>query len=170
MGDFVPGTRWVLAHPAAKLSHARPATRNIPRAMPALVPYLSKISTVIALFAMTAFDAVAQDAPNADARADMERRVEEQNNGGRDPPPGLTPNMGIVPGENVPLTAPPQDQAPPQTRGPAQMIRVGPRSKTAADPRAAKRSTAIRANRVMTSHAVMMWNVIASGTTIVLLP
>ena len=100
----------------------------------------------------------------------MERRVEEQNNGGRDPPPGLTPNMGIVPGENVPLTAPPQDQAPPQTRGPAQMIRVGPRSKTAADPRAATRSTATRENRVMTSHAVMMWNVIASGTTIVLLP
>lgn len=78
--------------------------------------------------------------------------------------------MGIVPGENVPLTAPPQDQAPPQTRGPAQMIRVGPRSKTAADPRAATRSTAIRANRVMTSHAVMMWNVIVSGTAIVLLP
>ena len=63
MGDFVPGTRWVLAYPAAKLSHARPATRNIPRAMPALVPHLSKISTVIALLAMTVFDAVAQDDP-----------------------------------------------------------------------------------------------------------
>ena len=31
--------------------------------MPALVPHLSKISTVIALLAMTAFDAVAQDDP-----------------------------------------------------------------------------------------------------------
>lgn len=92
--------------------------------MTAPLTRLTAIGSVLAALALSSVSAWAQDDPNVDGRAEMERRVQEQSSGGA--PTQLTPNMGIMPGENVPLTPPPlaqpsaqaPPQPPPQMRGP----------------------------------------------------
>jgi hypothetical protein len=102
--------------PSTVAEHKQPAP-----AMTSLLNHFNKIGVVIALVVMTTFDATAQDDPNADARADMERGAQEQDKG-VGAPTQLTPNMNIVPGGQVapPETpvAPPQAQPQPQMRGP----------------------------------------------------
>ncbi len=62
----------------------------------------SVIFAVLSVFSLAPLSAWSQDIPEAEMRAAMEQRIQEQNNAAPppEPPRGLAPNMGVVPGNN----------------------------------------------------------------------
>jgi hypothetical protein len=86
---------------------------------------MSPVITQLIIFVVTwaPLAALAQDDPNADARAQLEQRQQEQSATPVEQPQNLTPNMGIVPGGDFsppthqptvpqPIPMPPPDRTP----------------------------------------------------------